>query len=237
VRAYRGDLIAFAAHHDDEIGDLAAAPIRAYLSEIAGLSPATRKAKRAAVASFCRWAVRHDLLDANPIDKVDSITVPKTLPRPADPAQVQKVFAVICTRRPRKDLPIDRLRDRVLFETAYVCALPCPQRLHQRAAVPRQQQNTTFSTSSSQAPSSRVWAGIADADTTDEDHAVGVPRPVPPRCEDHELRLEHQGGSSGASPNSPPSTPAESVEQIATDSAGTAGSPRLRRWPTAWPTT
>lgn len=121
VRAYRGDLIAFAAHHDDEIGELTAAPIRAYLSEIARLAPASRKRKRAAVASFCRWAARHDLLEANPIDKLDSITVPKTLPRPADPAEVQKVFSVICSRRPRKDVPIDRLRDRVLFETAYVC--------------------------------------------------------------------------------------------------------------------
>lgn len=121
VRAYRGDLIGFAAHHDDEIGALTAAPVRAYLSEIAGLSPASRKRKRAAVASFCRWAVRHELLDANPMDRIDTITVPKTLPRPADAGQVQKVFGVICTRRPRKDVPIDRLRDRVLFETAYVC--------------------------------------------------------------------------------------------------------------------
>jgi integrase/recombinase XerD len=28
---------------------------------------------------------------------------------------------MICPRRPRKDLPLDRLRDRVLFETIYVC--------------------------------------------------------------------------------------------------------------------
>ncbi|MFK0250320.1 hypothetical protein ACIQUM_36925 [Amycolatopsis azurea] len=31
------------------------------------------------------------------------------------------MFAQICTRRPRKDVPLDRLRDRVLFETVYVC--------------------------------------------------------------------------------------------------------------------
>ncbi len=47
--------------------------------------------------------------------------MPKRLPRPAAAADVQKVFAVICTRRPRKDLPLARLRDRVLLETAYVC--------------------------------------------------------------------------------------------------------------------
>ncbi|WP_205825479.1 tyrosine-type recombinase/integrase [Microbispora catharanthi] len=43
------------------------------------------------------------------------------LPRPAAAADVAKVLAAICTRRPCKDLPLDRLRDRVLFETAYVC--------------------------------------------------------------------------------------------------------------------
>ncbi len=54
LRAYRGDLIQFAAHHDAEIGDLDAATVRAYLAELAGLAPSTRKRKRAAVASFCR---------------------------------------------------------------------------------------------------------------------------------------------------------------------------------------
>ncbi|MGK8506354.1 tyrosine-type recombinase/integrase [Nocardia asiatica] len=91
------------------------------MSAIADLAPATRKRKRAAVASFCRWAVRHDLLASNPMDKVDTITVPKTLPRPAPAADIAKVLAAICARRPRKDVALDVLRDRVLFETAYVC--------------------------------------------------------------------------------------------------------------------
>jgi integrase/recombinase XerD len=59
IRAYRGDLIAFAAHHDGDIAALTAAPVRAFLGQIAGQAPATRKRKRAAVASFCKWAVRH----------------------------------------------------------------------------------------------------------------------------------------------------------------------------------
>ena len=54
IRAYRGDLTAFAAHHDGDIAGLTAAPVRAFLGEIAGQAPATRKRKRAAVASFCR---------------------------------------------------------------------------------------------------------------------------------------------------------------------------------------
>lgn len=118
-RAYRGDLIAFAAHHGDDLAELTAAPVRAYLAGLAELSPASRK--RAAVASFTKWAVRHDLLAANPMDRIDTVKVPKNLPRPASAADVAKVLAVICSRRPRKDVPLDRLRDRVLFETAYVC--------------------------------------------------------------------------------------------------------------------
>jgi integrase/recombinase XerD len=121
TRTYRGDLLQFAVHHDGEVGELTAVVVRAYLTEVADLAASTRKRKRAAVASFCRWAVRHDLLAANPMDKIDTIKVPKTLPRPATAADVAKVLAVICSRRPRKDLPLDRLRDRVLFETAYVC--------------------------------------------------------------------------------------------------------------------
>jgi len=121
ICAYRGDLAQFATHHDDEIGELTAKPVRAYLSEVAGLAPSTRKRKRAAVASFCKWAVRHERLAVNPMDRIDTIKVPKSLPRPATAKDVQTVFGTICTRRPRKDLALDPLRDRVLFETVCVC--------------------------------------------------------------------------------------------------------------------
>src|SRR5215471_640856 len=121
IRAYRGDLIGFAAHHDGDIAGLSAAPVRAFLSEIAGQAPATRKRKRAAVASFCRWAVRHELLDASPIDRIETIEVPRTLPRPAAATDIAAVLSAICSRRPRKEVPVDVLRDRVLFEMAYVC--------------------------------------------------------------------------------------------------------------------
>lgn len=121
IRAYRGDLSAFAEYVDGDLADLDVAPVRTFLSGIAEQAPATRKRKRAAVSAFCRWAVRHDRLTANPMDRVDTITVPKRLPRPAAAADVARVLDVICSRRPRKDIALDVLRDRVLFETAYVC--------------------------------------------------------------------------------------------------------------------
>ena len=55
------------------------------------------------------------------MDRIDAIEVPRTLPRPAAAADVAAVLGAICSRRPRKDVPVDVLRDRVLFETAYVC--------------------------------------------------------------------------------------------------------------------
>ncbi|MCI4676228.1 tyrosine-type recombinase/integrase [Candidatus Mycolicibacterium alkanivorans] len=123
IRAYRGDLTAFAEHYDGDLTTMGVDPIRAFLSSIAGQAPATRKRTRAAVSAFCRWAVRHDRIPANPLDKVDTISVPKTLPRPAPAADIFKVLNAICSRRPRKDITTDVLRDRVLFETAYQCGL------------------------------------------------------------------------------------------------------------------
>ncbi|MDP4502655.1 hypothetical protein [Nonomuraea turcica] len=52
------------------------------------------------------------------MDRIDTVKVPKSLPRPAAAADVVKVLTAICSRRPRKETPLDRLRDRVLFEAA-----------------------------------------------------------------------------------------------------------------------
>jgi integrase/recombinase XerD len=55
------------------------------------------------------------------MDRIDAIEVPRTLPRPAAAADIAAVLDAICSRRPRKDVPVDVLRDRALFETAYAC--------------------------------------------------------------------------------------------------------------------
>ena len=55
------------------------------------------------------------------MDRIDAIEVPRTPPRQAAAADVAAVLDAICSRRPRKDVPLGVLRDRVMFETAYVC--------------------------------------------------------------------------------------------------------------------
>ena len=61
------------------------------------------------------------------MDRIDNIKVPRSLPRPAAAADVAKVLAVICTRRPRKDIQLDPLRHRMLIETAHVCGARAAQ--------------------------------------------------------------------------------------------------------------
>ncbi len=99
------------------------------------------------------------------MDRIDTVKVPKSLPRPAGAADVTKVLAVICSRRPRQQTPLDRLRDRVLFETAYVCGARASEvcglyvedldlrlddehvRIHGRAAASEPSFSTTEATS------------------------------------------------------------------------------------------
>ncbi|MCZ9330115.1 hypothetical protein [Nocardia farcinica] len=64
--------------------------------------------------------MRQDLLAVNPMDRVDTITVPKTLPRPATAADIAKVFAAICPRRPSKEVPVE------VLSTSTSCATPTP---------------------------------------------------------------------------------------------------------------
>jgi len=55
-------------------------------------------------------------LAASPVDRIDAIEVPRTLPRPAAAADMAAVLDAICSRRPRNDVPLGVIRDRVLFE-------------------------------------------------------------------------------------------------------------------------
>ncbi|WP_326629930.1 tyrosine-type recombinase/integrase [Nonomuraea fuscirosea] len=91
------------------------APTSTAAPEFTELSPASRT--RAVVASFTK---RASSTTSWPSTRWTAST-PSRLPRPAAAADVAKVSAVICARWPRKDLPLDRLQDRALFETAYVC--------------------------------------------------------------------------------------------------------------------
>jgi integrase/recombinase XerC/integrase/recombinase XerD len=67
IRGYRGDLAAFARWHPDGLDTIDVGVLRGFLTTLAGLAPATRARRQAALAAFLTWAVRHDLLAATPM--------------------------------------------------------------------------------------------------------------------------------------------------------------------------
>jgi len=56
-------------------------------------SPSTKHAYLADLRSFYKWATRRQLCDRNPCEQVESIKVPRTLPRPVDAAMVPFLVA------------------------------------------------------------------------------------------------------------------------------------------------
>jgi len=106
VRCYRGDLAGFAAVHPGGVGTIDAAALRRFFATLSTQAPATRARKQAALASFLTWCCRQDLLPADPMAKLERISVPERAPRGVPPAVVQRVLNAI---------PKRNLRDRVLF--------------------------------------------------------------------------------------------------------------------------
>lgn len=78
---------------------LAPAPLTAATGELVEefiahhRAPATRRAYRADLNAFYRWAVRRGLAATNPVADTDPVRVPRTLPRPVDPALVRHLIA------------------------------------------------------------------------------------------------------------------------------------------------
>lgn len=109
-KAYRLDLAAFErAFPELELADTTPVLLRSYLGE-GTWSPATRSRRRASLASFFRWLTRNDLVGANPMDRVETVAVPETLPRPVDPESVEAILGRI---------PPSATRDRALFTLVY----------------------------------------------------------------------------------------------------------------------
>ncbi len=106
IRGYRCDLASFARYHPGGLQTVDVGVLRGFLATLAGLAPATRARRQAALAAFCAWALHHDLITADPMARLDRVTVPARQPRAVDPARVDRVLAAI---------PTSRLRDRVLF--------------------------------------------------------------------------------------------------------------------------
>jgi site-specific recombinase XerD len=112
LRAYGGDLAQFAAFHADAPSAITAEALRSFWGSLAHLSPASRARKQACLARFLTWAYRHDLLSANPMEKIDRVKREPPLPRGLARQKVETILAAIPTPQKR-----DRLLFRLILET------------------------------------------------------------------------------------------------------------------------
>lgn len=105
-RAYASDLAQLLAVVPPTLADLTPVALRTFFATQAELATSTRARRQASVASFCAWAFREELLNADPMGCVARLRSEPPPPRGFTPTQVQALLAAI---------PTSRLRDRVLF--------------------------------------------------------------------------------------------------------------------------
>jgi integrase/recombinase XerD len=112
LRAYATDLAQLCAFHQDPVKTVTAEVLRTFFGKHIHLRPATRARKQAAVARFLTWAEQHELLDSNPMRKIDRVKLDPPQPRGVELGKIEHILEAIPARCLR-----DRLFFRLLLET------------------------------------------------------------------------------------------------------------------------
>lgn len=135
IKAYASDLRRFvqfvhsgqsvrAVSAEAEMAQLDAVVVRSFLNNSgasgsgignddgpeSNVSPATRRRRYATLCSFYHWLVRQEMVDFNPMERVDPIETVSRLPRPLDADVVTAIL---------KAIPPAATRDRALFTLLY----------------------------------------------------------------------------------------------------------------------
>ncbi len=105
-RAYASDLAQLCAFHQGPMRTITAEVLRKFFEMHAHLRPATRARKQAAVARFLTWAEQQELLEANPMRKIDRVKLDPPQPRGVERSQIERIL---------KAIPAEHLRDRLFF--------------------------------------------------------------------------------------------------------------------------
>ncbi len=111
-RAYASDLASFRAYYTGSLDGITAHTLRDYFATISGSAPSTRARKQATLASFLSWAYRQELIDADPMGKVERVRLDEPAPRGVGRELVEKVLGAIPQAKKR-----DRLLFRLIYET------------------------------------------------------------------------------------------------------------------------
>ncbi|BCL82207.1 tyrosine recombinase XerD [Ktedonobacteria bacterium brp13] len=110
IKSYAHDLLLFVQEMPTDLTTVTSEQIQAFLIKNEQHSAATRRRRYSSLCSFYRWLLRHEVIDTNPMDHLDSIEQVQREPRPLAPEAVTKILQAI---------PASNLRDRTLFTLLY----------------------------------------------------------------------------------------------------------------------
>lgn len=110
IKSYAHDLRHFVQVIPADLSEVTASTIQAFLDGDGHHSQATQGRRYATLCSFYQWAIRQELIEENPMERVEPIVQPKREPRPLDPEEVSKIL---------KAIPASNVRDRTLFTLLY----------------------------------------------------------------------------------------------------------------------
>jgi integrase/recombinase XerD len=110
IKSYAHDLHLFAQAAPPDLTVITPEHIQSFLTSDERHSTATRRRRYSTLCTFYHWLLRHDIVEANPMDHLDPIEQVEREPRPLPPETVSKILQAI---------PASNLRDRTLFTLLY----------------------------------------------------------------------------------------------------------------------
>lgn len=112
LRAYATDLQEFTHFYSGTLHHIDTQVLREFFNQHTHLSPASRSRKQASIASFLKWLYLHEIIDLNPMQRMQRVKLETPAPKGVPRQQVEQVLAVIPRSCPR-----DALLFRLIFET------------------------------------------------------------------------------------------------------------------------
>lgn len=110
IKSYGHDLRLFAQSVHPELPAVTPEAIEQFLAGDGHLSSATRRRRYSTLCVFYRWLIRHEIVEVNPMERLDPIEQVEREPRPLQPETVTEILQAI---------PASNLRDRALFTLLY----------------------------------------------------------------------------------------------------------------------
>lgn len=110
IKSYAHDLRLFVRAVPPDLSAVTLDAIQIFLTGAGHLSLATRRRRYSTLCTFYHWLIHHEVVQVNPMERLDPIEPVEREPRPLHPEAVTKILQAI---------PASNLRDRTLFTLLY----------------------------------------------------------------------------------------------------------------------